>query len=71
MHMIADSMNIKLPGVFVIHGKTCHIAFSVAGFGVPFLRYLAGVFFIQYRVKNGLLRESRWKSRISTRLNQP
>ena len=60
MHMIANSMNIKLPDVFVIQGEPCYIAFSIACFGVPFLRYLACVFFIQYRIKDGLLRES-WR----------
>ena len=60
MHMIANSMNIKLPDVFVIQGEPCYIAFFIACFGVPFLRYLACVFFIQYRIKNGLLRES-WR----------
>ena len=60
MHMIANSMNIKLPDVFVIQGEPCYIAFSIACFGVPFLCYLACVFFIQYRIKDGLLRES-WR----------
>ena len=46
VHMIANSMNIKLPDVIIIHGETCYIAFSIAGFGVPFLRYLACVLFI-------------------------
>ena len=70
MHMIADSMNIKLSDVFVIYGETCYIAFSIACFGVPFLRYLTCVFFIQYRIKKGLLRESRRKLRIIALLYQ-
>ena len=70
MHMIADDMNIKFPNVSVIHGETCHISFSIAGFGVPFFRNLACVFFIQYRIKNGLLRKSRRKLRIIALLYQ-
>ena len=70
MHMIADNMNIKLPDVSVIHGETCHISFSIAGFGVPFFRNLACVFLIQYRIKDGLLRKSRRELRIMALLYQ-
>src|SRR5205823_6790054 len=45
---------------FASHGKSGHEA-RATGFNVPILRDLAGIFFIEHRIEDRLLRQPWWK----------
>ena len=70
MYVIANGMHFKLRTVGIVNLKTRHVPKTVSGFCIPFFRDLTGVLFVQHRIKDRLLRQSRRELLIAAFMDQ-